>query len=97
MIKTRSGEKIEIIKSLAPEWKSFGVHFNFDDMGSQLSLIEAQHGQSNPQACCRDMMIHWLLGNGEQPTTWRTLLALLEDGERAYLAEQVRREILLAG
>ncbi|CAI8022600.1 hypothetical protein GBAR_LOCUS13255 [Geodia barretti] len=44
VFKTRSGEKIEIIKSLAPEWKSFGVHLNFDDMGSQLSLIEAQHG-----------------------------------------------------
>ncbi|CAI8022598.1 hypothetical protein GBAR_LOCUS13255 [Geodia barretti] len=94
VFKTRSGEKIEIIKSLAPEWKSFGVHLNFDDMGSQLSLIEAQHGQSNPQSCCRDMMIHWLLGNGEGPTTWRTLLALLEDGERAYLADCIRRELL---
>jgi hypothetical protein len=94
VFKTRSGEKIEIIKSLAPEWKSFGVHLNFDDMGSQLSLIEAQHGQSNPQSCCRDMMIHWLLGNGEGPTTWRTLLALLEDGERAYLADITRRELI---
>ncbi|CAI8021430.1 hypothetical protein GBAR_LOCUS12713 [Geodia barretti] len=150
MFKTRSGEKIEIIKSLAPDWKSFGVHLNFDDMGSQLSLIEAQHGpqsccrdmmihwllgngegptwrtllalleddwksfgvhlnfddmgsqlslieaqhgQSNPQSCCRDMMIHWLLRNGEGPTTWRTLLALLEDGERAYLADRIRREL----
>ncbi|CAI8045854.1 hypothetical protein GBAR_LOCUS25353 [Geodia barretti] len=94
VFKTRSGEKIEIIKSLAPEWKSFGVHLNFDDMGSQLSLIEAQHGQSNPQSCCRDMMIHWLLGNGEGPTTWRTLLALLEDSERAYLADCIRRELI---
>ncbi|CAI8021431.1 hypothetical protein GBAR_LOCUS12714 [Geodia barretti] len=93
VFKTRSGEKIEIIKSLAPDWKSFGVHLNFDDMGSQLSLIEAQHGQSNPQSCCRDMVIHWLLGNGEGPTTWRTLLALLEDGERAYLADRIRREL----
>ncbi|CAI8021428.1 hypothetical protein GBAR_LOCUS12713 [Geodia barretti] len=150
VFKTRSGEKIEIIKSLAPDWKSFGVHLNFDDMGSQLSLIEAQHGpqsccrdmmihwllgngegptwrtllalleddwksfgvhlnfddmgsqlslieaqhgQSNPQSCCRDMMIHWLLRNGEGPTTWRTLLALLEDGERAYLADRIRREL----
>jgi hypothetical protein len=93
VFKTRSGEKIEIIKSLAPEWKPFGVHLNFDDMGSQLSLIEAQHGQSNPQSCCRDMVIHWLLGNGEGPTTWRTLLALLEDGERAYLADRIRREL----
>ena len=94
MFKTRSGEKIEIIKSLAPDWKSFGVHLNFDDMGSQLSLIEAQHGTRDPQTCCRDMMIHWLLGNGEQPTTWRTLLALLEDGDRLYLADRLRRELV---
>ncbi|CAI8019159.1 hypothetical protein GBAR_LOCUS11538 [Geodia barretti] len=39
-------------------------------MGSQLSLIEAQHGQSNPQSCCRDMVIYWLLGNREGPTTF---------------------------
>ena len=91
MLKTGSGERIEIIKSLAPDWKSFGVLLNFDGMGSHLSLIEAQHGQGNPQACCRDMMIHWLHGNGEQPTTWRTLLGLLEDGEREYLAHQIKQ------
>ena len=94
VLKTRSGEKVEIIKSLAPEWKSFGIHFNFDDTGAQLALIEAQHGQGNVRSCCRDMMIHWLLGNGEQPTTWRTLLRLLEDGERVYLADQIRRELV---
>ena len=91
MLKTSSGERIEIIKSLAPNWKEFGVLLNFDEMGSQLSLIEAQHGKNNPQACCRDMMIHWLHGNGEQPTTWRTLLGLLKDGERDYLALQIEK------
>ena len=91
MLKTESGEKIEIVKSLAPEWKDFGIHLNFDAMGSQLSLIEAQHGKNNPHACCREMMIHWLHGNGEQPTTWRTLLGLLKDGERDYLALQINQ------
>ena len=90
MLKTDSGEKIEIIKSLAPDWKAIGILLNFDDLGSQVALIEAQHGNNNPYACCREMMIHWLLGNGEQPTSWRTLLTLLEDGERAYLADQIR-------
>ena len=90
MLKTGSGEKIEIIKLLSPDWKAFGVLLNFDDLGAQLSLIEAQHGWTNPRACCRDMMIHWLSGNGEQPTSWRTLLDLLVDGERAYLAEQIK-------
>ena len=94
VLKTRSGERLEIIKSLAPDWKAFGVYLNFDTTGSQLSLIEAQHGRHNPQTCCRDMMIHWLLGNGQQPTTWRTLLALLEVGERANLAWQIRQELI---
>ena len=94
VLKTRSGERLRIIKSLAPDWKAFGVYLNFDATGSQLSLIEAQHGRHNPQTCCSDMMIHWLQGNGQQPATWRTLLALLEDGERANLAEQIRQELI---
>ena len=91
MLKTSSGEKIEIIKLLAPDWKAYGVLLNFDDLGAQLSLIEARYGHTNPLACCRDMMIHWLSGNGEQPTTWKTLLGILEDGGSAYLAEQIKQ------
>lgn len=91
MLKTDYGERIEIIKSLAPDWKAFGILLNFDDRGSQLSLIEAKQGYRDPYACCREMMIHWLLGNGDQPVSWRTLLTLLEDGERATLAEQIRQ------
>ena len=91
MLKTSDGERFEIIKSLSPDWKAFGVLLNFDDLGSHLSLIEAQHGQTNPLACCRAMMIHWIAGNGEQPTTWRKLLDLLVDGERARLSEQIRQ------
>jgi hypothetical protein len=93
MLKTSSGEKIEIIKLLTPDWKAYGALFNFDDLGAQLSLIEAQHGRTNPLACCRDMMIYWLSGNGEQPTTWRTLLGILEDGGSVYLAEQIKQTL----
>ena len=92
MLKTSDGKRIEIIKSLSPDWKTFGVLLNFDDLGSHLSLIEAQHGQTNPLACCRTMMIHWIAGNGEQPTLpVKKLLDLLVDGKGAYLAEQIKQ------
>ena len=93
ILKTHSGDKIEIIKSLAPDWKGFGVFLNFDDVGAHLALIEARHGQMNPLACCRDMLTHWVSGNGEQPTTWRTLVDLLVDCERTTLAEQIRQTL----
>ena len=89
-MKTKSDQKIEIIKSLAPCWKNFGVLLEFDDDGNQLELIESENGQHNPHKCCQAMMRHWIAGNGEQPTTWRTLLALLKDDNRVVLAQTIQ-------
>ena len=78
-----------IIRSLAPNWKNFGDLLEFDAVGEQLELIEAEHKLNGPEACCREMFRHWLKGNGK-PATWKTLLELLEDCDQKHLAKQIR-------
>ena len=86
-MKTPQGKKIEIIKSIAPQWKDLGTLLEFDDDGHTLELIETQHG--NPLACCRRMFRHWIAGNGK-PATWETLLELLDDIGEKRLVEQIK-------
>ena len=40
-LKCHDGAKIEIITSIAPTWKDFGVLLEFDDDGRKLDLTEA--------------------------------------------------------
>ena len=89
MMKTTEGQKIRIIRDLAPEWKDFGVSLNFDPEGRTVNLIEAEQKMNGPVACCRAMFQHWLAGNGV-PATWGMLIELLQDAEQSHLAEQIK-------
>lgn len=92
-MRTKTGEKIEVIKSLAPHWKQFGVLFDFDPDGAQLDLIESENGAQNPQNCCLALIKYWIAGNGEQPATWRKLIELLRDYDKNMLAAQLEKEL----
>ena len=72
---TKDGETVEIILSLAPKWKEFATELDFDADGRQLQLFIAKH--YSPTESCRNVLMHWLAGNGKQPSTWRTLISLL--------------------
>ena len=89
LMKTKTGEKVEIIKALAPRWYDFGVYLDFDHTGEKLDQIKAEGLHEGPTVCCRNMFQHWLKGNGCQPTTWETLIELLEDFEQPMLAQQI--------
>ena len=72
---TKDGETVEIILSLAPKWQEFATELDFDAEGRQLQLFKVEcHG---PIESCRNVLMHWLAGNGKQPSTWRTLISLL--------------------
>ena len=59
-IMTTTKEKIQIINSVAPQWKELGALLDFDAEGRTLSLIEADHRQEGHAACCREMfMVEW--------------------------------------
>ena len=81
-------KKIQIIKTLAPEWNDFGVLLDFDETGTELDNIEKAH--STDKARCKAMFQHWLKGNGVRPCSWRKLIQLLEDCDQESLAEEIQ-------
>ena len=72
---------------MAGIWEDVCTQLDFDEDGTQLSIInKAHHG--DPKACCRAMFRHWINGNG-LPCTWRTLVGLLRDLDRKNLAKEI--------
>ena len=82
-LKCRDGSNIEIITSIAPMWKDFGVLLEFDDDGTKLNLIEANQRVNGPAACCTEMFQTWVKGAGRQPASWDLVIELLEDCEQS--------------
>ena len=91
LLRATRGKKIKIIERVAPFWESLGDQLDFDESGSKLSLIKADHSTS--EACCRAMFQHWLNGNGVTPCSWRTLIELLEDLDQEVLAQDIRHAL----
>ena len=91
-MRSASGEKIQIIKQIAPQWKQLGALLNFDPKGWYLDLIEAEHRFDGPVGCCQATMKHWLMGNGID-ATWEVLLDLLDDIDHSELAKQVKTSL----
>ena len=90
LMKTSTGEKVEVIKALAPNWYDFGVYLDFDPTAEKLDEIKAEGLLEGPTICCRNMFKHWLKGNGRQPPTWEALIELLEDFEQPMLVRQIK-------
>ena len=82
------GEKINVIKRLAPKWTDLGDLLAFDDSSSKLDDIQSTN-PDNPEACCRAMFKHWIEGNGEEPCTWSKLIELLRDCDQEDLANEI--------
>ena len=88
LLRNALGKKIKIIERVAPFWQSLGDHLDFDDSGSKLATIKADHSTS--EACCRAMFQRWVSGNGLTPCSWRTLVDLLDDLDEVVLAQDIR-------
>ena len=88
-MKTTTGEKIKIIESVAPQWKELGDLLDFDPEGRTLELIEVNHQMNGVFACCREMFVTWLKGNGRE-ATWEVLIELLDDINQSELAKMVK-------
>ena len=93
LMQTADGQKIEIIKMVASQWKDVGDLLDFDASGETLQRIQADEGQGGVKSCCRSMFQHWLQGNGVRPASWTTLLKILEDSLFVSLAADVRRHL----
>ena len=86
-LKTAEGEKVEIIKSLTPQWRQLGLLMDFDDEGRTVDLIKAEYQSEGQTVCCQEVFKLWLRG---PDATWGNLIELLIDCEQTALAEQVK-------
>ena len=91
LLRTAQGKKIKIIERIGPFWQRLGDQLDFDNNGSKLALIKADHSTS--EACCRAMFQHWVSGNGLTPCSWRTLIDLLDDLDEVVLAQDIQRAL----
>jgi len=97
-LKTKKGQSVNVIESLAPQlMEQFGLCLDFDRTGKQLDLIEAEHAHESHRvvSCCQEMFKHWLEGNGVQPVTWRTLIGLLDHCNELFLVKQIEDALKL--
>ena len=78
---------------MAPFWQRLGSLLDFDDYGTELDIIDKRY-RSDPEACCRAMLQHWLKGNGIKPCSWQMMVELIKDADQETLAEEI--ETLLA-
>ena len=89
VLKNSRGEKVEIIKTIAPDWMEVGILMDLDPKGKKVATIEAEHAhkRNGPVTCCRAMFTLWL----DQPAaTWGNLVKLFVDAEHKELAGQVQ-------
>ena len=93
VMRTADGQKIQIVKTVASQWRDIGDLLDFDASGETLQQIQADEGQRGVESCCRSMFQHWLQGNGVRPASWPTLLEILEDSQFVSLAADVRRHL----
>ena len=80
---------MEIIKTVAPDWKKIGLLMDFDPYGRKIVNIEAEHAhkRNGLAICCQEMFILWL---DNPDATWSNLIELLLDSEQQELAKQVK-------
>ena len=86
-LKTTTEKKVEIIKSITPQWRQLGLLMDFDDEGRTVDLIESEHHMKSQAACCQEVFKLWLKG---PDATWGNLIELLIDCDEKALAEQVK-------
>ena len=80
-------KKLEIIKSVTPQWRQLGLLMDFDDEGRTVDLIKAEYQSEGQTACCQEVFKLWLKG---PDATWGNLIELLIDCEQTALAGQVK-------
>ena len=78
---------VRVIKQAAAKWESVAtrLYFGFDD----ISRIKRDvHYQSID--ACQTVFTEWLQGNGRKPTTWSTVIKVLEEAELSELAADLK-------
>ena len=94
-MRTPDGKKVEIIKSVAPNWKNICIQMDFDPTGDTMDLIVSTE-RGDPMSCSRSMFQKWLKRSEVQPATWGSLIQILEECECNNLVGKVKNALKIS-
>ena len=83
---------IDIAKKIATDYKLFGTQLLKDSDGSEVRIIEMNHG--DPVDITVEILEQWLRGRGRMPITWQTLIECLRDTDLYVLANMMESSLL---
>ena len=66
-----------VMPHIEGDWESLCIELNFDKNGEVLDAIKKEWG-SNSKASCREVLKHWVKGEGEGPHTWGKMVECLK-------------------
>ena len=92
-MRTPDRKKVEIIKSVAPEWQEVCIQMDFDPNGKRMQLIDRT--ERDPLSRSRAMFTNWLDGKGVA-ATWGTLIQILEDCRYDNLLGEVKEALQIS-
>ena len=78
-----NGKTIRIISRVASEWERVATRLHFE--GHDIARIRRDNHLRTSEAC-RTMFNEWLEGKGRKPTSWGTVIQVLEEAEFSEIA-----------
>lgn len=83
-----SGGKVSLLEKIGVQYHDFGVLLLMDADGDRITAIKKEL-MGNVSDINREILHQWLKGNGKQPVTWTTLVAVLQDIGLEKLAKDI--------
>lgn len=84
-------QKLNVFEEIATSGNAFGTSLLEDGTGSKMSGIK--HSAKNLEEINREIFQRWLKGEGKQPTTWNTLIKVLNEVHLHVLADKIGNQV----
>ena len=78
---------MRVIERAAAKWVSVATRLHFES--HDISRIREDYNQQTIKAC-QAVFIEWLEGKGRTPTTWNTVIKVLEEADLSELAGELK-------
>ena len=78
-------KKVKVINKTAHLWKQVATRLYFEGH----DILRIGKDQHQAEDACRTVFIEWLEGKGRTPTTWGTVLEVLNEAEQGELANDL--------
>ena len=85
-------QNIDLFERISTNWKAVGTALLKDNMGDKMEIIDDDEKKTENKN--RRVLRRWLKGEGRQPTTWSTLIDILNEVNLKVLAEDIGTQVI---